>query len=128
MQSSVRDGPVWKGHLQYYAALVGAKRAMYLAGWTAGIVSGLQPHIKRVIVQAAANDKDLLRIGVAFAAEGRGVRPGQETRQAGVFTALMIHAERQFFRHTLQARDGLPLAAVFTEQGIPVRYCGLGHV
>jgi hypothetical protein len=71
-----RPGAVRERDLQHDRALLGPERPVDLEGAPARIMARFQPEVESGVVEASADDEDLLRIGVALRPERRGVRPG----------------------------------------------------
>lgn len=89
----VLNGTVGKRHFQNDASLISPERAMQFSGRTARIVAGLKPPAKRVIVQTAADDEYLLRVGMSLAAERRRIGVRQEPGQSCVFAGNGVNAQ-----------------------------------
>lgn len=105
---AIGNRAIREGDFEYDAARIGPKRSMHLSRRTTCIVAGLEPETEGRVIQSAADDEDLLGVGVAFAAKRHGIGAGQETCQARVFLRIRVSAQREFLGSAFQPRDGLP--------------------
>ncbi len=61
-----------------------------------GIVSGLKPHFKRLVIETAADDEYFFRVKMRLAAEGGCICARKKTGQFRVLVRLFINAQSQF--------------------------------
>ena len=98
-----------KGYFQDDTALVGPERAVHFTGWSACVVAGLQPQVERLIVESAADEKDFLRIVMAFRSEFCGVGARMETGQPGVFAGTGYPLDASYYYMWRLRTGSLPM-------------------
>ncbi len=108
------------GHLQDNHLGLGDKGAVHFAGRPARIEAGLKPHIKRLVVEPAGNDENLLRIGVAPGAKGLGRISGLEPGEPCVVACLPVLGDGELVEVAVRAGDLLPLPPAFFGKRVPI--------
>jgi len=63
---------------------------------------GFQPQIKRLVVEATADNEHFLGVRVRLPAECACISPRKKARQSGVFTSDRIDTQSEFFGHLLK--------------------------
>ena len=88
--------------------------------WATRVVTSFQPKIKRRVVEAPTDYKDLFWVGVRLAAKLSCICARQKPSQSRVFARNIANAERQFLSDFLQATYRLPLVAISVSKWIPI--------
>lgn len=108
LDAGAADRAVGERDFQHKTSDIGLKRTMPLSGRTARIMSGLQPEVKRGVIEATTHDEDFLGVWMGLAAESGGIRPGEKASHSCVLTRLVIDTQRQFLGHAFQTMDRCP--------------------